>query len=108
MSAKGTSERGPNGFDAVAIDAADNVATVLRAVAAGETIRVKIGNDVTESRLAEAIPFCHKVALIPIGAGAKVVKYGAPIGSAQSAIAAGTHVHVHNMCSDRVRPGETS
>ena len=28
------------------------------------------------------------------------MKYGAPIGSATAAIAAGEHVHVHNMKSD--------
>ena len=36
----------------------------------------------------------------PIAAGEKVLKYGAPIGTATAAIAAGEHVHVHNIESD--------
>jgi altronate hydrolase len=39
----------------------------------------------------------HKVALRDIAAGERVVKYGFPIGVATTAIAAGAHVHSHNL-----------
>jgi hypothetical protein len=42
----------------------------------------------------------HKVALVPIAAGEKVCKYGAPIGSATRQIRPGEHVHTHNLASD--------
>ncbi len=43
------------------------------------------------------IPRGHKIAVRDIAAGAPVRKYGQPIGSATSAIAAGDHVHAHNL-----------
>ena len=42
----------------------------------------------------------HKIALRDIEPGEKILKFGFPIGSATMAIAAGAHVHVHNMKSD--------
>ena len=45
------------------------------------------------------VPQGHKVALKDLAAGEVVVKYGFPIGVATVAIAAGTHVHSHNMRS---------
>ena len=46
------------------------------------------------------LPLGHKIARRAIAAGEKIVKYGAPIGSATVAIPAGAHVHVHNVKSD--------
>ena len=46
------------------------------------------------------MPLGHKLARRPIAPGEKVRKYGAPIGTATRAIAAGEHVHVHNLASD--------
>lgn len=46
------------------------------------------------------VPLGHKVAARDIAPGEKIVKYGAPIGSATEAIDAGEHVHTHNMQSD--------
>ncbi len=39
----------------------------------------------------------HKYALRPIAAGENIIKYGMPIGRATVAIAAGEHVHTHNV-----------
>ena len=39
----------------------------------------------------------HKYALRAIAAGENVIKYGMPIGHATKDIAAGEHVHVHNV-----------
>ncbi len=43
------------------------------------------------------VPAGHKVAAAAIQAGAAVLKYGQPIGAAACAIAAGDHVHTHNL-----------
>lgn len=43
------------------------------------------------------VPFGHKVALSAIARGAPVIKYGVVIGHATADIAAGEHVHVHNL-----------
>ena len=97
--------------DAISLSPADNVATVLRAVKAGERLRVRRGTEIATVVAREPIPLCHKVSLAPIAAEAPVVKYGHPIGAASAAIPPGAHVHVHNMRSARAReasgaPGE--
>jgi altronate dehydratase small subunit len=81
------------------ISGADNVATALEPLDPGRIVDLG-GITVT---IAEAIPRGHKVALRPIPAGERVIKYGSPIGSASSDIAAGTHVHTHNVASARGR-----
>jgi hypothetical protein len=83
----------------IVISALDNVATALEPLEAGETIQAN-GSAVT---VTEAIPRGHKVALRAIGEGEIIVKYGSAIGHASSAIAAGAHVHTHNVASDRGR-----
>jgi altronate hydrolase len=47
----------------------------------------------------DTVPHGHKVALTDIAAGEQVRKYGQPIGIATRAIAAGEHVHEHNLSS---------
>jgi altronate dehydratase len=84
---------------AIVISGEDNVATALEALEAGQTIQA--GGAMV--KVAEAIPRGHKVALLAIRAGAVIVKYGSPIGHASSDIAAGAHVHTHNVASDRGR-----
>ena len=77
----------------------DNVATALETLAAGRDLRV--GD--AAIRLREEIPRGHKVAVRAIAAGEPVVKYGSPIGIATADIAAGAHVHTHNVASSRGR-----
>ena len=43
------------------------------------------------------VPFGHKLAIRSLDTGSVVIKYGQPIGLALEAIAAGAHVHTHNM-----------
>ena len=90
-------------WDAVALDPADDVAVALRDLAAGELVRVRAGATIAEIQLRAAIPLGHKIARRAIAAGAVVRKYGEPIGGASAAIAAGDHVHVHNLKSLRGR-----
>jgi altronate hydrolase len=47
----------------------------------------------------DTVPHGHKVALTDIAAGEQVLKYGQPIGIACEPIAAGEHVHEHNLRS---------
>ena len=47
--------------------------------------------------LRDPIPRGHKAAVSDIDAGAPVLRYGQIIGSAKEAIAAGSHVHTHNL-----------
>lgn len=84
---------------AIVISERDNVATALEPLERGRTLDVAGHHLITR----EAIPSGHKVALIDISAGSPVVKYGSPIGTAACAITAGTHVHTHNVASDRGR-----
>lgn len=85
--------------DAIRLSPSDNVATVLRPVSAGETVRIGAGGAALTAR--DAIPLCHKIALAPIAPGEAVLKYGHPIGRATERIEAGRHVHVHNLRSAR-------
>ena len=89
--------------DALALTREDNVATVLRAVLAGEKLAVRRGGDVTAIAARSDIPICHKIALEAIAPGQPVIKYGEVIGIATDAIAPGRHVHVHNMRSNRAQ-----
>jgi altronate dehydratase len=84
---------------AIVISAQDNVATALEPLDAGQTIQA----GASAVAVIEAIPRGHKVALRAIRQGEVVVKYGSTIGHASADIPAGTHVHTHNVASDRGR-----
>ncbi|WP_243270041.1 UxaA family hydrolase [Thermanaerosceptrum fracticalcis] len=87
----------------VVIDFLDNVATAVEDLKAGEEIRVCIAGRDTLLRIAQDVPFGHKVAIAPIPKGREVIKYGEPIGTSVTDIKLGEHVHVHNMVSNRGR-----
>ncbi|HVY86347.1 MAG TPA: altronate dehydratase family protein [Caulobacterales bacterium] len=75
------------------IDPRDHVATTLRELSEGETVRWQDG----EVRVRANVPKGHKVAIRPVGAGKDVLKFGWPIGRATADIEPGDHVHVHNV-----------
>ena len=78
----------------------DNVAMLLQDVAAGETVTVMGKNleDGDQQLVAgEDVQAGHKIALLDIGPGEQVFKYGAVIGAAIAAIKTGRHVHTHNL-----------
>lgn len=75
------------------IDPADNVATMLADVTAGDPVSAMGETLAAAADIARG----HKIALAPIAAGAAIVKFGFPIGIATRAIAAGEHVHSHNV-----------
>jgi (2R)-sulfolactate sulfo-lyase subunit alpha len=47
------------------------------------------------------IPIGHKLAIRDIAAGDTIIKYGVDIGRAVAPIAAGEHLHVHNVKTKR-------
>ena len=78
------------------LDDRDNVLVVKARIRAHEAVAVE-GGIVT---VPQDLPLGHKLARRAIAAGEKIVKYGAPIGSATVLIAIGAHAHVHNIKSD--------
>lgn len=74
----------------------DNIAVAKTTIPAGESIVIAGTKVVCE----QSLPTGHKVAIVPIAAGEKVTKYGAPIGSATRDIRPGQYVHTHNVKSD--------
>ncbi len=78
---------------ALRVDPGDSVATLLDDVHGGETVQVGAFAVAASADIQRG----HKIALQPIAAGAPVLKYGFPIGRATAPIAAGEHVHAHNL-----------
>ncbi len=76
----------------------DNVAVALEPASVDDEARLPEGQRTT---VLEAIPFAHKMAVRPIERGEEIRKYGEVIGEATCPIAAGQHVHVHNIKSRR-------
>lgn len=76
----------------------DNICVACQDLEAGAELVV----DGVPLRLPQAVPTGHKLARRDIAAGERVVKYGAPIGSARQPIAAGAYVHTHNLGSDYI------
>jgi altronate dehydratase len=76
----------------------DNTATALNDIDAGETISlVSKSGPVGEMTTRQAVPFGHKVAVIDIKKGDKILKYGEVIGLATQPINKGDYVHTHNV-----------
>lgn len=77
----------------IKINPGDLVAVALSPLEAGTVVRLED----QELTLLEDIPQGHKFSLTDIPAGKPVIKYGSPIGVAQTAIPAGSWVHTHNL-----------
>ncbi len=76
----------------------DNIACLTRTVEKGATLTVGGGQFTFKVTLGLG----HKIALGDILEGGKIIKFGAPIGSAVKRISVGEHVHLHNMKSDYI------
>ncbi|WP_299147280.1 altronate dehydratase family protein [uncultured Tateyamaria sp.] len=76
-------------MDFIRLDPADTVVTATRA------LKVGVGVEGCETRA--LIPSGHKIAVVDIAKGAPVRKYAQVIGYAAQDIAAGDHVHTHNI-----------
>ena len=82
---------------AIRLHPADNVVIASGRIPAGAAVAHE---DVSAI---EPIPSGHKLATRFIAAGQPVLKYGQSIGSATRDIAAGSHVHVHNLAVSDIR-----
>ncbi|MBN2751678.1 MAG: UxaA family hydrolase [Rhodospirillaceae bacterium] len=89
--------------NAIIIDPEDNIATVLRDIAAGGDVVAGCGDEVVTFPALQDIPFGHKVAVRAVAEGETILKYGAVIGAASTGIERGAHAHVHNVVSLRGR-----
>jgi (2R)-sulfolactate sulfo-lyase subunit alpha len=76
----------------------DNIVVARRDIAAGERVEL----DGEAFVIPAPIELGHKLARRAIAADARVLKYGAPIGSMRAAVARGEHVHMHNLRSDYI------
>jgi len=83
--------------DARVVDENDDVATTMRAFAAGEKVVIgPVGKTRTVS-LRESVPAGHKFSLRPLAEGVRVRKYGEVIGAMTADVPEGVWIHVHNM-----------
>lgn len=90
---------------AMRINPDDNTATALNDIDAGENISlVSKSGPVGEMTAKQAAPFGHKLAVVDIKKGDKILKYGEVIGLATQQISKGDYVHTHNVVSALVPP----
>ncbi|HAM72579.1 MAG TPA: galactonate dehydratase [Verrucomicrobiales bacterium] len=78
----------------------DSVAVARKPIAAGTELDGPSGRVIARA----PIPPGHKLALRDLPAGAPVLKYGEYIGTASRPIAAGDHVHSHNLAAGEIPP----
>ena len=82
--------------DLILLSPKDNVLVVRRTIQA----KTSYWTDTFTAIAPEKIEVGYKVARYHIPSGQKILKYGAPIGSATQNISAGDVVHINNMKSD--------
>jgi altronate hydrolase len=82
---------------AIRLHPLDNVVVASRRFPAG----ARVAGEGAAAR--EAIPVGHKMATAAIAAGEPILKYGQVIGVATQDIAAGSHVHTHNLAVSGLR-----
>ena len=87
-------------MNAIMIDPADSVATVLTEVSAGTEVAFACGEEIIRVTARQNIPKYHKIAVRDMAHGERVIKYGESIGLATKPIRTGEHVHTHNLSSD--------
>ncbi|MBI9046284.1 MAG: UxaA family hydrolase [Anaerolineaceae bacterium] len=81
----------------------DDVGVATSDLLAGEEVQAVTleGKPVTSIKLMNDIPLGHKVAMRELAEKKHIMEYGRAIGYASVDIAAGVHVHVHNIKSLR-------
>ncbi len=84
-------------------ETADDVGVAVMDLKKGEEVGVVTleGQSVRQIALVTDVPLGHKVAMQPLAPKQHVSEYGRAIGYASAPIAAGEHVHVHNIKSLR-------
>ncbi len=84
--------------NALLLHAQDNCVVALADIRQGDRVDYELGS----VEAATDVALGHKLAIAAIPVGGKVLKYGAVIGSATTAIAPGDHIHTHNLVSDYI------
>lgn len=80
----------------------DHVGVAVQDVEPGERRAVYMDSDrAITITVKETIPLGHKVALVDLDEGRDVIEYRVRVGLAREPIAAGQHVHIHNIRSAR-------
>jgi altronate hydrolase len=79
--------------NALKVNPKDNVAIAIRQIARGDGVVV---DGVELLTACEDVAPSHKIALVLLKTGEKVVRYGEPIVEAKTDIPKGAWVHVHN------------
>ncbi|MBI4473386.1 MAG: UxaA family hydrolase [Acidobacteria bacterium] len=81
----------------------DQVGVVVRDITKGEKLEGWVMEDDSTVTVTvnKDIPLGHKVAINSVKKGERVIKYGVSIGKATGDIAAGDHVHTHNLKTER-------
>jgi altronate hydrolase len=79
--------------NALKVNPNDNVAIAIRQVTKGDDVVV---DGVKVLTAGEDIAPSHKIALVSLKTGEKVIRYGEPIVEAKTDIPQGAWVHVHN------------
>jgi hypothetical protein len=86
---------------AIVLHPADDVAVLVAAVVAGDDVAIRGAGEGLRLIARVALASGHKLALRDLAAGHDVRKYGEVIGRLTAPVAAGDHVHVHNLKSLR-------
>lgn len=76
---------------------------VVEGVSAGDTLEGWIMDQQRDIRIQakDDIPIGHKLAITDLAENDTVIKYGVDIGRVAAPIAAGEHVHIHNLKTKR-------
>lgn len=90
-------------IDAIILNEADNVATAVQALKAGQEAVVRCNRTLRRILINEDIEYGHKFSVRDVRSGEEIVKYGEVIGRAIADIQAGCHAHVQNVESLRGR-----
>ncbi|TPM32839.1 UxaA family hydrolase [Mesorhizobium sp. B2-3-4] len=86
---------------AIVLHADDDVAVLVEPVEAGASLMTRGARDGLLLTAGASLDAGHKLALRDLAAGATIRKYGEVIGRLTADVAAGDHVHVHNLESLR-------
>jgi altronate dehydratase small subunit len=86
-------------LSAFQVHAADNVATLLGEAREGAALTVVGPGGKSELTARDKIAMGHKIALVAIGEGEAITKFGVVIGIATRSIEPGEWVHLHNCRS---------
>ena len=83
----------PAAADVISLHASDNVCVAAKPISKGTTVTANANQVIATSNIKPG----HKIATVNLPQGTPILKYGQVIGFATADIAAGEHVHSHNL-----------